>query len=251
MNWTGLLCLRDGFAPNRYALKFYPAPNKEKAPVAIICPGGGYSAVMSGIEGVPIARALNDAGYAAFIVRYRVRNRAAFPAPLQDLGRAVKEVAENRAGWPIDPSRYAIFGFSAGAHLTAMFGVNHLGWEKMGLPRPTALILSYPVVTMGSQTHMGSRENLLGKTPSEAAIEQCSVERQVNGQYPPTFLWCGDSDRTVDPANSRMLDTALQNARVPHVWREYHGVDHGVGLGKGLACESWLQDAIDFWQHQM
>ena len=30
-------------------------------------------------------------------------------------------------------------------------------------PKPTAIILVYPVITMGEYTHKGSRDNLLGK----------------------------------------------------------------------------------------
>ena len=26
------------------------------------------------------------------------------------------------------------------------------------------------------------------------------------------------------------------------------GVDHGVGLGRGLACEGWLDEAVAFWK---
>lgn len=250
MNRNGMLWLKDIFAPNRYALEFYPAPGKERAPAALLCPGGGYGCVMSCVEGVPIAKALNDLGYAAFVLRYRVREKALFPAPLLDLGRAVKEITENRGKWPIDPNHYAIFGFSAGAHLTAMFGTEALGWKKLGLPRPEAVILSYPVITMGPKTHPGSRRYLLGKKPTKAAAARCSVEKRVSGQYPPTYLWYGDADKTVDPANSRMMADALQKAGVPCVAREYPGVDHGVGLGTGLICEGWLQEAVDFWRQQ-
>ena len=250
MDMTGLWALRDIFGANRYELKFYPAPGKTVGPRALVCPGAGYGAVMSCFQRIPVAGALNQRGYAAFVLRYHVRKKAAFPAPLLDLGRAVKAITENKGGWPIDPSRYAVFGFSAGAHLTAMFGTEALGWKRLGLPRPAALVLSYPVITMAERTHPGSRENLLGKQSEPSAIARCSVERQVSGQYPPTFLWCGDADNTVDPENSRMMHAALEEAGVPHLWKMYPGVDHGVGLGTGLACEGWLDEAVQFWQSQ-
>lgn len=37
---------------------------------------------------------------------------------------------------------------------------------------------------------------------------------------------------------------------VPHKLVVYPGVDHGVGLGKGLACEGWLDEAVRFWESQ-
>lgn len=39
MNTTGFEALRDILGPNRYELKFYPAPGGQRAPFALICPG--------------------------------------------------------------------------------------------------------------------------------------------------------------------------------------------------------------------
>ena len=39
MNTTGFEALRDILGPNRYELKFYPAPGGQHAPFALICPG--------------------------------------------------------------------------------------------------------------------------------------------------------------------------------------------------------------------
>lgn len=250
MDTTGLEALRDIFGPNRYELKFYPAPGGERTPFALICPGGGYACVMSCIEGKPIAKALNERGYSAFVLRYRCKERAKYPSPLVDIARAVKEILSHADGYNVDTRNYAVFGFSAGGHLSAMYGVETLGWGKFNLPRPGVLVLSYPVITMGEKTHTGSRDNLLGKSPSAEEIRRCSVEKRIGENYPPTFLWCGDADKTVDPDNSKMLDTVLSAHHVPHKLTIYPGVDHGVGLGKGLACENWLDEAVRFWEEQ-
>lgn len=248
MDTTGLEALRDMFGPNRYELKFYPAPGSERTPFALVCPGGGYACVMSCIEGKPIAKALNERGYAAFVLRYRCRERAKYPTPLVDIARALRHILQNADTYNVDTRDYSVFGFSAGGHLAAMFGTEALGWGKFELPRPGALMLSYPVVTMTQKTHGGSRDNLLGKTPTDAEINRCSVEKQVTAHYPPTFVWCGDADKTVDPCNSQMLGDALTAHGVPHKLVVYPGVDHGVGLGKGLACEGWLDEAVAFWK---
>ena len=250
MNTTGFEALRDIFGPNRYELKFYPAPNGQHAHFALICPGGGYESVMSCIEGKPIAQALNKRGYSAFVLRYRCRARAKYPTPLVDVARAVREILANADRYNVETKDYAVFGFSAGGHLAAMFGVPSLGWGKFDLPRPGVLVLSYPVITMGQKTHEGSRKNLLGKTPTDAEIRRCSMEKQVDFKYPPTFVWCGDSDKTVDPDNSKMMADALENYHVPHVLKVYPGVDHGVGLGAGSSCENWLDEAVAFWKRQ-
>ena len=97
MDTTGLEALRDILGPNGYELKFYPAPGNKQTPFALICLGGGYACVMSCIEGKPIAKALNERGYSAFVLRYRCRNRARYPLQLVDIARTVKEILSQSA----------------------------------------------------------------------------------------------------------------------------------------------------------
>ena len=100
---------------------------------------------------------------------------------------------------------------------------------------------------MGEKTHAGSRNNLLGKTPSQTEIERLSVEWQADGSFPPTYLWCGTADTLVDPENSLLLDTVLTRHDVPHVFETLEGVGHGVGLGDGL---EWFDHAVKFWEEK-
>ena len=122
-----------------------------------------------------------------------------------------------------------------------------MGYPKYGLPKPGALILVYPVVTMGEKTHAGSRNYLIGAHASQEYIDLTSIEKQITPNYPPTFLWWGDEDETVDPVNSHMLREELNRNNIPCICREYKGVSHGVGIIKGLPCEGWFEDAVRFW----
>lgn len=239
---------KDFFRKNEYELKEFIIKDGEKHPVSIICPGGGYSVVCSFVEGAPFARKLNEMGISAVVVYYHCRKKAAFPAPMDDLARAVREVLDRAEEWNLDTEHYSVWGSSAGGHLAASFGTESIGYVKYGLPKPGAVILTYPVITMGELTHAGSRQNLLGKQPTTEMIEQTSIERQVTENYPPTFVWCGDADKTVPPRNSEMLVQALEKCNVPHQFVQYPGVDHGVGLGTGLACEGWIEKAVEFWK---
>ena len=103
---------------------------------------------------------------------------------------------------------------------------------------------------MGSLTHPGSRNFLLGPEPTDQEIALTSIEKQITADYPATFLWWGDRDSTVDPRNSMQLRQRLEEAGVPCLCREYAGVDHGVGIGRGLPCEGWFEDAVAFWMQQ-
>ena len=85
--------VRDVLSPNQYRLddRFVLRDGK-RHPFAILCPGGAYWMVCSYIEGVPIARKLNKAGYSAFILHYRTKEKALYPAPQDDLAMAVKDM---------------------------------------------------------------------------------------------------------------------------------------------------------------
>lgn len=123
-----------------------------------------------------------------------------------------------------------------------------MGYAHYGLPKPAALILEYPVITMGGLAHRGSRKNLLGRRPTQDMIGLTSVERHITPDYPPTYVWYGGADHIVEPENSRMLAQALASHQVPCKLRMYPGVGHGVGLGTGLACEGWFDEGISFWE---
>lgn len=238
--------------PNRYKLDCtYVLKDGKKHPFALLCPGGGYYMVCSFIEGKPIAKKLNEMGISVFILYYRVKKKALYPAPMDDLAQAVREIHSRAEEFQVDTEHYSVWGGSAGGHLAASFGTDNMGYLKYGLPKPGALVLSYPVVTMRKElTHAGSRDLLLGKTPSKEQEEFASVERHVTAAYPPTYVWCGDADDVVPPENSKMLADALESAGVPVRFDIFPGVGHGIGPGAGTAAEGWVEKAVDFWNAQ-
>lgn len=231
---------------NQYELEDYPILDGKKHPFAVICPGGAYGMVCSFVEGLPYARKLNENGYAAFVVRYRCREKAAYPAPMDDLARAVREILARADELCLNPAHYSVWGSSAGGHLAASFGTEAMGYVKYGLPKPEALVLCYPVVTMRELTHPETRQNLLGDHPDEELLRLTSVEEQVTEAYPPTFVFHGSADGAVPPENSRMLAEALKKRGILCQYTEYPGIEHGVGLAQGMICEEWFSKALDF-----
>lgn len=237
------------FTRNGYKLVTdYVIRDGKKHPCAILIPGGGYSMVCSFIEGVPIARKLNAMGISAFILYYRVRGKAAYPNPMDDLARGVREILDNADSYLVDMENYSVWGASAGGHLAASFGTNNIGYLQYGLPKPGALILSYPVITMQkSYTHMGTRDNLIGKKPPSQMIGVASVQWHVFRGYPDTFIWCGDADELVDPMNTKLMKESLDYWGIRNQCEIFPGVIHGVGPGTGTAAEGWIEKAVDFW----
>jgi acetyl esterase/lipase len=243
--------IRDMRSKNEYSLTFFPAPGREKCPFAVICPGGGYSAVMSSLEGAPYARALNAKGFSAFVLRYQAKELAKNFQPQKDLARAVREILDNATKYNVLRKGYSVWGSSAGGHLAATFGTKSLGYAHYALPKPATLVLAYPVVTMGQFTHKGSKKWLIGKQAAPELIKLTSVEENITPDYPPTFLWCCKPDRVVNPLNSEMLAEALKTNSVPHRFMAFETGEHGAALGIGTECEVWLDAAVEFWKTRL
>lgn len=237
------------FSKNAYRLDDrFVIRDGRKHPLAILVPGGGYAMVCSFIEGVPLARKLNEKGISALIVYYRVKKKGRYPAPMEDLARAVREIFAKADAYALDTTNYSVWGGSAGGHLAAAFGTKHMGYAAHDLPRPETLVLSYPVISMErSKTHMGSHDNLLGAQADLRLERMTSVEQHITPDYPRTFIWCSDDDQVVDPDNTRCMVTALEQAGVPVKSHIYHGVPHGSGPASGTAAENWVNEAVTFW----
>ena len=200
------------------------------------------------IEGSPIARKMNQQGISAFVVYYRVKKKALYPAPMDDLATAVKYIFDHAEEYNLDTDNYSVWGASAGGHLAAAFGTENMGYAKYNLPKPGALVLAYPVITMEREkTHMGSHDNLLGKNADKKMESFTSVEQHVTGEYPRTFIWCSDDDNVVNPDNTRDMVAALEKAGVVVQSTIYHGVQHGAGPATGTVAENWMNEAVAFW----
>lgn len=237
------------FATNKYKLvDQFVIRDGKKHPFAILVPGGGYQMVSSFIEGGPMARKLNQQGISAFIVYYRVKKNAKYPAPMEDLATAVRTIFARAEEYNLDTKNYSIWGASAGAHLAAAFGTDNMGYIKYDLPKPGALVLAYPVITMEREkTHLGSHDMLLGKDATKEMESFTSVEQHVTAEYPRTFIWCSDDDDIVNPDNTRDMVVALQNAGVEVHSTIYHGVQHGAGPATATPAENWMNEAVAFW----
>lgn len=242
--------LKDIFHKNKYELDTrFVINDGKKHKCAIICPGGGYSLVCSFIEGTPIAHKLNDMGISAVIVYYRVKCKAKYPNPQDDLAQAIRDVHDRAEELNLDMENYSVWGSSAGGHLVASMGTDNMGYMKYNLPKPGCLVLSYPVISMDkSITHMGTHDNLLGKDCGVEQEEFASVHLHVTADYPPTYIWCGDADSTVPPVNTKLMADALKTASVPAMCEIFTGVDHGVGPATGTSAAEWIDHAVDFWK---
>ncbi|MBC7949660.1 MAG: alpha/beta hydrolase [Chitinophagaceae bacterium] len=216
----------------------------------IICPGGGYGMLAASHEGSDIAHALNQWGITAFVLKYRLPDDSIMIkksiGPLQDAQRALQLVRLNANRWNINSERIGIMGFSAGGHLAATAST-HFGKAVIDNPdntilRPAFSILIYPVISFfDSLSHIGSRNNLLGKGASHADILDFSNESAVTPMTPIAFLVHSGDDRTVKVANSIAYYEALVRNGVKSELHLYPSGGHGYGMNNKTTPDVWME----------
>ncbi len=227
-------------------------------PALLICAGGCYRH-LSPREQDPVALAFSALGYQTFLLIYSTGKEASSLRPLKELAAAVKLIRERSEEWHIEAGHVAVLGFSAGGHLAASLGTL---WDhpavKLGRSScPDALILCYPVITTGEFRHAESIDNVTGGDPE--MLNLLSLENQVTGKMPPTFLWHCTDDESVPVENSLMLLSAMQREGVPYECHFFMGGAHGVSLCNQEVetvcpeaaawlplCQSWLNRQFSF-----
>lgn len=235
---------------------FLPSAEKATGAAIVICPGGGYGG-LANHEGADYALYLNQHGVTAFVLRYRLGSQGyRHPRMLEDAQRAIRTVRARAAEWKLDAKRIGIMGSSAGGHL-ASTAITHFDAGNTEAAnsidrqssRPDVGILCYAVISMGPNTHLGSRNNLLGKEASPELVELLSNEKQVTRDTPPCFVWHTAEDQAVKVENSLDFAAALQHHGVPFDLHIYQKGRHVIGLADKPPfgnAHPWSKDLV-FW----
>lgn len=229
---------------------YFPEQSTASGAAMVIFPGGGYGG-LAPHEGKGYADWLVTNGIACAVLKYRLGSSGyRHPVMLNDAARAVRVVRSHAGEWKIDSKRVGIIGSSAGGHLASTL-ITHFDSGKSDSSdpieressRPDLAILCYPVITMGPNTHAGSKKNLLGDKPDPELVKNLSNETQVTKETPPCFVWHTQEDKGVKVENSLEFAAALQRAGVPFDLHVYQKGPHGIGTANN---HPWTKDCI-FW----
>ncbi len=222
-------------------------PFNQCLPAMIVVPGGGYH-FCSEREMDPIALQFVTRHFNAFVLTYGVAPEHRHPTPITQLMCAVDYVKTHADELNIDKKRVFVVGFSAGGHLTGTLANFHgdslkLTGKKLDC-RPTAVIMSYPVVH--NHSHEGSFKNLLGVECVDCAeAEALSLEKTVTASNPPTFIWTTAEDTCVDP-----MATVLYTAELikNHVMVESHIFPKGWHGSATCDANTNRADAVEVFE---
>lgn len=207
---------------------FEPDPSLATGTAMIVCPGGGFSGLMIGKEGVMVAEWLAARGVTAFVLKYRVRQNSdtASPSSEDDFDERAKALESGRkiaaadgvqamrflrahaSEFKINPDHIGMMGFSAGA-MTTM-----------------SVVLS---------------EDAEDRPNIAASIYGAMSGTKAPEDGPPLFLVHAEDDAVVPVAKSLIMESAWQKAALPVELHLFDKGGHGFGAEKqGQPSDDWM-----------
>ena len=221
-------------------LTIFPAEHGNGLAI-VACPGGAYWGLAMEHEGTAMADWMNRMGITYAVLRYRMPN-GNNEVPLSDAQQALRIMRQHATEWNIQ--KLGIMGSSAGGHLASTAATHFTD----ATTRPDFQILFYPVITMEPTfTHMGSHDNLLGKSPDKTLETKYSNEKQVKSDTPPAFiLHCTDDD-VVPVENSVAYYSALVKHGVSASLHIYPTGGHGWGYNDSYTFKRQWTGELEKW----
>lgn len=234
----------------------HPSADNRSGTGVVICPGGGYGGLSIEKEGHALAAWFVERGVVAGVLKYRHGGgQHQHPVPLDDAQRAMRIMRTHAKEWQLDLEKIGIAGFSAGGHLASSVGTHYDEGDAAATDpierascRANFTVLIYPVITMqAGLTHQGSRNNFLGKQPTEEMVDLFSNELQVTTETGPSFLVHAADDEAVPVENSLLFYQALLKKKVPVEMHLYETGGHGFGFyRRDLPVDCW-PELLEGW----
>lgn len=201
----------------------------DQRPAHVVIHGGGWRS-NNATRFYPYANSLVDQGYVGISVEYRLASRdqkqdnatTVFDC-VKDARAAIRYIRANADELGIDPTRIAVGGGSAGAHLalsTALFDdIDHADEDQKISCRPDALILYFAVLDTSPEGY--------GNAFVGPRWKELSPRHHIRKNMPPTLIFHGDNDRVAKMPILNDFVKRLKDNDVPHQLILEKGGTHG------------------------
>lgn len=233
-------------------------PQKPNGAGMLVIAGGGFRQISRQGEGYAAAHWLNQQGYAAFVLTYRLPGEGwneGPRAPLADAERAMRLIRSKAGEFGIEKDRLGVLGFSAGGYLAGLVSVrsdfpayNAVDDVDRISARPDWTALVYPVISLQAPfTHTSTRRQMLGSQPDAEEAAEWSVNTFVNRKTPPVLLVHAADDPIAKIEHSFIMERQCEAAHVPVQMVELAAGGHGFGMSRpGKASYGW-SDHLAAW----
>lgn len=237
---------------NHLSLEFYAAGKKGKRPCILVIHGGSWAGGDN--KQLPeLNGELATAGYHVASINYRLAPRHHYPAPLEDVQKAIQFLQQKASDFSLDGNRFVLLGRSAGGQiaLSSAYTLHEPAIRAViDFYGPTDMVWGYENPT--SPLVLDSRkimEDYLGGT-LDAVRDQyihSSATETVTTKTPPTLMIYAENDPLVSPRHGTRLHHKLKAQNIPHYelylpWAT-HGFDYTLN-GPGGQISTWMVKAF-------
>ena len=212
--------------------------NSNEKPAIVFFFGGGFR-MGSPKQFEEHSKYLSARGMVSIVVDYRVssRNKTKPIQCLNDAKSAVRWVRKHSKSLGVDPNRIIASGGSAGGALAALTGTVKMFDEKNEdlkiSSKPNAMVLfnpglimspveEYPLSVMSKRRKKGGTKLNLGVEP-----KLFSPYNYINDQTPPTIIFHGKDDTTIDPKTVVLFNQKMKKFGNNSKLYLYAGKAHG------------------------
>jgi acetyl esterase/lipase len=247
---------------------YHPHESREGGfPVLLQVHGGAWIIGEKEQQAKPLMFHMAQRGWLCVAINYRLSPKAAFPAHIIDVKKAIAWIREHIRDYGGNPDFIAITGGSAGGHLSALAALtpNRAEWQPGFEDADTSLQAAVPFYGVydfldrnGIRPEM-SMDDLLAKR-----VMQCSHEdnpelwengsplSHVSADAPPLMVIQGTHDTLVWVEEARAFVSALQAvSKQPVAYAELPGAQHAFEVFHSVRTDHTVNAVGHFleWTH--
>ena len=182
-------------------------------PGVVLVHGGGWDS-RSLDDMNSIAKSLASHGFVVYNINYRLSPEFHHPAPIDDLGVALKFFRDNSTKYKLDPKRIALWGYSCGSHISAFYALTHAKDPEL---KVQAVVAGGSPMDFTWYPHSPIISKYMGKQRDEMLEQYFAVSPMymVTKEAPPFFLYHAEDDKLVEFAQSAAFEAQLKKHNVP------------------------------------
>ena len=232
---------------------------KKQLPVVIFIHGGGWKNGSKAMALRIIDPFLATGDYIGVSVNYRLSGEAKWPAQLYDCKAAIRWVKANAKTYGIDKDEIAVWGTSAGGHITAMLSVTSNNKEFEGtlgnhLDKSSAVTCAIDgfgpkdflmektvsvIPELVNNNFKGSNYNVYNLLDGGEELKEkariASPFYHINSEMAPLFIYHGTADPLVNMAHSELFyDKAIEQGISKVYLTKVEGLKHEPKIPKDL-----------------
>ena len=242
-------------------------PREGGFPVLLQVHGGAWMIGEKEQQALPLMYHMAERGWLCVAINYRLSPRAAFPAHIIDVKKAIAWVREHIAEYGGNPDFIAITGGSAGGHLSSLAALtpNRAEWQPGFEQADTTLQAAVPFYGVFDFTDRhGIRPEMSMEQMVADRVMQCTLEENrplweaasplshVSADAPPMFVIQGTHDSLVWVEEARAFVSALQAvAGQPVAYAELPGAQHAFEIFHSVRTDHTVNAVGHFleWCH--